>query len=197
MRVDKVCGVTKPEKAVSAYGQAGACLRTRVRSVLPLSSTEPLWKEGQVRVLRASFSPGFRLWRPFAVSGTRRLWGCVLGGEDEARGVLRAHWGVLGGALAEAAQRCRGAEGLRAAGDSPCSCGFPCPFLRARTLTWSGTILLAHVYAELSLALFFHAHFVHLLFGPPCCCCNLSPFLPLFPGLLCCLLLHHVPLYSF
>lgn len=30
------------------------------------------------------------LWYPAAV-------GCVLGGEDEARGVLRAHWGVLGG----------------------------------------------------------------------------------------------------
>lgn len=82
-----------------------------------------------------------------------------------------AFWGRP---LAEAVQRCSGSEGLRAAEDGPCPCGFPCPFLCARTLTCSSTVLLAHVYADLSLALFFHMHFVHLLFGPPYCYCNLS-----------------------
>lgn len=105
-----------------------------------------------------------------------------------------AFWGRP---LAGAVQGCERAVGLK---DSelqtpvPAHVGFRAP---SCVHACSRVPALAHVYAYLSLALFFHMHFVHLLFCPPCCCCHLSLFLPLFPALLCCLLLHHVPLYSF
>lgn len=124
-----------------------------------------------------------------------RIFHCQSGSGTEWRGlgVLHVPWAFSGRSLAEA---WGGAGGLRAAMAAP-ACVSACAL--------SCMLTLSHVPAQsclltcmcISLVLFFHMHFVHLLFCPPCRYCNLSLFLLLLPGLLCCLFLHHVPLYSF
>lgn len=82
----------------------------------------------------------------------------------------------LGRPLAEAVQGCKCAAGLESPElqtMAPACGGSRAPSCE-RVLTCSSTVQPAHVYASLSLALFFHMHFFHLLFCPPCCYCNLS-----------------------
>lgn len=74
-----------------------------------------------------------------------------------------------------------------------CVCALSCTLTLSRVPAQSCLLTCMYISSP-----FFLMHFVHLLFCRPCCYCNLSlSFLPLLPGLLCCLLLHHGPLYSF
>lgn len=97
----------------------------------------------------------------------------VLNGEGWLRGVLCVPWAFSGRSLAEAVPGWVGQHGSELQMAAPACvrvCALSCMLTLSRVPAQSCLL----TWICISFTLFFHMHFVHLLFCPPCCYCNLS-----------------------